>query len=267
MGRLDGRVALITGAGGAIGAAISARFAAEGAKLALADIEETHTAELAYAVRAKGGRALFVRVDMADSKSIGDMVATVLTEYGQLDVLVNNAAATRLSASDGNLLSTEPELWEQTLRVNLTGPMLASQHVVRHMQDRGAGGSLVHLSSAAALRGEDSLTSYSVSKAALIALSRQIAVQYGRAGIRSNVVAPGSTLTPVSRALHDADVRQIMTSTSMLGRLGTPQDQAAAALFFASDDAAFVTGTVMAVDGGLTAAQAWVPGFRSLTGR
>jgi NAD(P)-dependent dehydrogenase (short-subunit alcohol dehydrogenase family) len=151
-------------------------------------------------------------------------------------------------------------VWDEAIAVNLTGPMLASQRTIEYMIQRGTGGSLVHVSSAAGLRGDDQLTAYSVSKAGIFALSRQIAVQCGRFGIRSNVVAPGVTVASDSGVAAEKPIAyEAMLATSMLGRLGSPADQANAVLFLASDQSAFVTGTVLTVDGGLTSVQAWVP--------
>jgi NAD(P)-dependent dehydrogenase (short-subunit alcohol dehydrogenase family) len=181
-GSLAGRGALVTGAGGRIGAQIARVLAREGAAVVVADRDESSGLSVAEAIASSGCASFFIAVDMADAESVRAMVDEAHRRLGQVDILVNNAAATHLTRTDGALVGLNRHVWDEAIAVNLTGPMLASQHTIEYMIERGTSGSLVYVSSAAGLRGDDQLTAYSVSKAGIFALSRQIAVQCGRFG-------------------------------------------------------------------------------------
>jgi NAD(P)-dependent dehydrogenase (short-subunit alcohol dehydrogenase family) len=259
---MQGKVALVTGAGGGIGAACARALAREGAAVALADIDLAAARREADAIVAEGGRAIALAVDMADEASVIAMVEAAVDQLGALDILHNNAADTRLSGTrDMPVERVDTEVWDAILRVNLRGAMIASRAAIPHLRRRG-GGAIVNTSSGAALAGGLSHSAYSASKAALHSLTQSIATQHGKEGIRCNAIAPGLIVTPATRDSYaSSEVGEIMLRHHLTPRLGRPEDIAAAVVFLASDEAAFITGQVICVDGGLLAHQPYVADF------
>lgn len=240
--RLDGKVALVTGAASGIGAASSTRFAAEGATIAgfdLAPAPEGHPARL------------WRQVDVSDEGTVAAGVDDVVRELGRVDVLLNAAGV----LSVGDATSVEKEEWDRVLGVNLTGTWLMCKHVVPHMVEAGQG-SVVNLASIEGIVGLSGQTSYNVSKGGVVMLTRNMAADLGRSGVRVNCLCPGLIETPMTSVLKDPAFKVIedaFISWHLLGRAGRPDEVANAALFLASDEASFVHGASLVVDGGLLA--------------
>jgi NAD(P)-dependent dehydrogenase (short-subunit alcohol dehydrogenase family) len=263
MGRLHGKIAIITGSASGIGAATARRVAAEGARTAVADINADGAKAVAEEITAAGGTALPVHVDLADTGSVRAMVTAVAGEFGGLDILHNNAAATHLAARrDLPLAEADPDVWDETLRINLRGTMVAIQAAVPHLVARG-GGSIVNTSSGAALAGDIGHPAYAASKAGLISLTAYTATEFGKQGVRCNAVVPGYIVTDRSgRSSAHGTMRETMLRHHLVPRLGRPEDVAAAVVFLASDEAAFITGQTLSVDGGMRAHQPYVADMR-----
>jgi dihydroanticapsin dehydrogenase len=254
MGRLEGKVGLITGGAGAIGRATARRFAAEGASVVVADRNETHAEEVAAALwTGGGGQSLGVGVDVTSDASVAAMVSRTVAKYGRIDILFTCAGV----LVSGSVTETSFADWERTLAVNLTGPFLASRHVVPVMLANG-GGSIVHMSSTAGLVGETSIAAYCASKGGVLMLARQMALDYARGGVRVNVICPGWIDTPfndpaIQAAGGKEALQPFVDQMVPIGRQGTPEEVADVVAFLASDEARLMTGSVVTVDGGLTA--------------
>lgn len=259
-GRLDGKIAIITGAASGIGKATARRVAAEGARTVVADLNGAGAKEVADAITAAGGEAIPVEVDLGDNDSVRTMVEAAVAAYGGLDILHNNAAATRLAATEDRPVSAaDPAVWDMTMRVNLRGTLVAIQAAVPHMIARG-GGSVINTASGSALAGDLGHPAYGASKSALITLTMYVATEFGKQGVRCNAISPGFILIP-EKPGRDA-VTATMLRHTLTPRVGVPDDIAALVVFLASDESAFITGQNISVDGGLRAHQPYVADFR-----
>jgi NAD(P)-dependent dehydrogenase (short-subunit alcohol dehydrogenase family) len=241
--RLAGKVALVTGAGRGIGQAIALRLAEAGAHVAVNDLDEAAARATAQQLEALGVQALAAIADVASSKQVTQMVETVLGRFGRLDVLVNNCGVIR----DNFIQKMPEEDWDLVLAVNLKSVWLCSRAVVPHMIERKSG-KIVSVSSRAYM-GNPGQTNYSASKAGILGLTRSLALEVGRFGVHVNAVAPGLIDTPLVAGLRQ-DVRQKLIDAQPTRSMGTPRDVANAVLFLASDEANFITGEVIHVDGG-----------------
>jgi len=255
VGRFEGKVAIVTGGAGSIGRATAQRLADEGAAVTVADLDGDAAAKVAEAIGAAGGTARGQAVDVSDPEAVEEMVGATVAAYGGLDVLHNNAAAIALNGEDQDLVTMDLDTWRTVLDVNLSGPMLGCRFAIPAMIERG-GGAIVNTASVAAFYGSTTLAAYGTSKAGLVALTRYVATAYANRNIRCNAVAPGVV---VAKDTQDAlggpmgDTLARYTVNHLAGRLGYPEEIAAAVAYLASDEAAFVTGEVLRVDGGFTA--------------
>jgi NAD(P)-dependent dehydrogenase (short-subunit alcohol dehydrogenase family) len=250
-GRVEGKVAVVTGAASGIGAVTASRLAAEGGKVVVADIDAAGAEAHAQAINASGGEAIGVAADISDEDAVRAMVDAAAEAFGAIDILHANAAAVDLIPRDLSVLEADRELWDRTFAVNVTGTMLCARSVIPQMITRG-GGSIVITSSVAGLAGEVVITAYSTSKWAVIQLMRSIASQHGRDGIRCNAVCPGLVFTERVLARFDGPDSSYMLKHTPLARAGTPEDIANAVLYLGSDEASYVTGQVLSIDGGMT---------------
>jgi len=245
MGRLDGKVAIITGAARGIGKATAEVFAREGARVVVADIDAATGEQTAASIRASGGEATFVAVDVTSPESVQAMVQHAMDRYGRVDVLVNNAGVLR----DARLVKMTDEDFDFVINVNLKGVFNCGRAVARIMIDQGSG-VILNASSVVALYGNYGQTNYVASKAGVIGMTRVWARELGPKGIRVNAVAPGFIRTEMTANLPDKVV-QMMLQRTPLRTWGEPEDIAHAYLFLASDEARFVSGVVLNVDGGV----------------
>ena len=252
-GKLAGKVAIVTGGGNGLGAECARVLALHGARVAVTDINLAAAQEVAAAIVAQGGQALAVQTDVSSEDEIKAMVATVTGQWGRIDVLLNNAAAldTKTRHADRDVCNVDIEAWDRSMDVNARGAMLCCKHVVPVML-KGGGGSIIHNSSGFGVMGDASLTSYACSKAALLALSRMVAAQYGKQGIRSNAVVIGLVLNEHAQKEMPEEVKQILLDQHLTPALGSPRQIADVIAFLASDESAFVTGHTMMADGGFT---------------
>jgi NAD(P)-dependent dehydrogenase (short-subunit alcohol dehydrogenase family) len=249
-GRLDGKVAVITGAAGGIGREAALLFSAEGARVCVADVVR----ERGEATAAECRDAFFHEVDVATPESVERLYRETADRYGGIDVLYNNAGI--MPADDASILDTEPDAWGRVQDVNAKGVYLCCKYGIPHLLERG-GGSVINVASFVALVGAaTSQISYTASKGAVLALSRELAVEFARRGVRVNALCPGPVETPLLLRLFEEDPAAFERRRVHLpmGRLAKPQEIAQAALFLASDESSYVNGATFVVDGGLTAA-------------
>jgi NAD(P)-dependent dehydrogenase (short-subunit alcohol dehydrogenase family) len=250
MGRLDGKVAVITGAAGGIGREATLLFSEKGASVCVADVVEEQGEQTASEAR----EAFFHKVDVTDPKSVEEMYRATAERYGGIDILYNNAGI--MPADDASILETEVEAWDRVQDVNTKGVYLCCKHGIPYLVERG-GGSVINVASFVALAGAaTSQISYTASKGAVLSMSRELAVEFARQGIRVNALCPGPVETPLLMRLFSetpgALERRLVHIP--LGRLAQAREIAYGALFLASDESSYVNGATFLVDGGITAA-------------
>ena len=243
--RLKDKVAIITGGANGIGRATAISFAREGAKVIVADMNEAAGTVVVNEIVATGGLADFQRVNVTDANDVQRLVDHTVKTYGRLDILVNNAGIT----ADARLVKMEIEQWQRVIDVNLKGVFLCGQAAARIMETQGSG-VILNAASVVALYGNFGQSNYAATKAGLIGMTKSWARELGRNGIRVNAVAPGFIATDMIKTIPEKVIAAVQEKTP-LSRMGDPQDIANAYLFLASDEAAFITGTVLSVDGGI----------------
>jgi NAD(P)-dependent dehydrogenase (short-subunit alcohol dehydrogenase family) len=249
MRRLEGKVALVTGAGSGIGYACALRFAREGARVAGLDLR---TPDAWREVLATAPGASFRDCDVCDEDAVAKAVAAAAAEHGRIDILVTSAGV----AGGGPVHLVELAEWQRVQDVNLKGTFLSCKHVLPHMMEQRSG-SVITIASIEGLEGTEGGSTYNASKGGVVLLTKNIAIDYGRLGIRANAICPGFIETPLFHAVFDAEMlapyRERIREQHKLGRFGRPEEIAGVAFFLASDDASFVSGQAIAVDGGFTA--------------
>lgn len=248
MGRIDGKVAVVTGAGAGIGYATARLFAKEGAKVVAADLVQEGLDRLVTDVKGFGGVITTVLCDVSKETDIENMIKTAVDTYGTVDVLVNNAGGT--PHADGKAEDFDSAVFQKVVDLNLKGVMLGIKHVLPIMKANGKG-SIINTSSGAGTLGDTTTTIYAACKAGIITLTKYVATQYGLAGIRCNAVAPGLVMTEQQQKYMKKEIADMLAEHTVLGRNAVPEDIANAMLFFASDESSFITGQNLAVDGGI----------------
>lgn len=250
-GRLDGKVALITGAASGLGRTGAELFAREGARVVIADVVDGD--EVVDAIGAAGGESSFVRCDVSDDDSVRNAVEHAVETFGGLHVLYNNAGV--MLSGDDDPVTTPLDVYERTMDINVKGTLLGCRHAIPAMKASG-GGSIVNVASFVALMGAATAqVAYTASKGAVLSLTREIAVIYAREGIRANALCPGPIMTPLlEKFLSDEEKRRRRLVHIPMGRFGEPGEIAHGALFLASDESSWMTGQSLVIDGGISAA-------------
>ena len=252
MGRLDGKVAIITGAASGIGNASALLFAQEGAKVIVADWEEEKGRRVAERIAGSGGEATFVKVDVSQPADVEAMVKAAEEGYGRLDVLFNNAG---IEGEQAPTADCSLENWDRVIAINLKGVFLGMKYGIPAMLNSG-GGAIINNASVAGLVGFAGIPAYCASKGGIVQLTKTAALEYARQGIRVNVICPGVIWTPMVERFTatSEDVRATLEAMEPIGRFGQPEEVARLALFLACDDSSFCTGAPFVVDGGFVAA-------------
>ncbi|MGQ0699643.1 MAG: SDR family NAD(P)-dependent oxidoreductase [Panacagrimonas sp.] len=263
MATLTGKVALVTGAGSGIGQATAKLLAERGAAVLVTDINVETAAATARSIVEAGGRAESVRCDISNEDSIREAIAYAVSRFGGLDILHNNAALQdpAVLAQDADIATMDAAIWDRVMLTNVRGTMLCCKHAIPELLKR-SGGSIINTSSTYGLAAFISLPAYSASKAAINSLTQHVATAYGKRGIRCNAVAPALVMTPLTASFIPQPLIEINIDGAATPFLGGPMDVAQAVAFLASDEARFINGHILPVDGGTLATQPTVPAAR-----
>lgn len=245
------KVAIVTGGGTGIGLATALMLAGRGAKIAVAGPEASPLNEAVARIDADGGEAIALIMDVTDEQTVANGIAKVVERFGRLDILHANAAQTGMLTSDGPIADMDADFWDRAFAVNLRGAMLTAKHAIPPMIAAG-GGSVVFTGSGKGLAGDLDFPAYGTTKAGLLSLSRYIATQYGKQGIRSNVVVVGLVMTEALDRNMPPEAQALMREHNMVDYLGRPEDIAEVVAFLASDQSRYITGASIVADGGFT---------------
>ncbi|UYZ00722.1 SDR family oxidoreductase [Peribacillus frigoritolerans] len=245
--KLENKVAIVTGGASGIGASTAQLFAEEGAKVVIADFAD-HGRAVSEELNGKGYDTLFVKTDVTNENNVKNMIEETVNKYGKLDIMFANAGIAR----DGNIHELSYEQWQKTIDINLSGVFLSDKYAIEQMQKQSTGGAIVNTGSIHSHAGKPGVTAYSAAKGGVKLLTQTLGATYAKDGIRVNAVCPGYIDTPLI-AEAQGEIRQGLIDLHPIGRLGRAEEVAKAVLFLASDDASFVTGTSLIVDGGYTA--------------
>jgi NAD(P)-dependent dehydrogenase (short-subunit alcohol dehydrogenase family) len=253
-GRVEGKVAIVTGGAGGIGGATARALAREGASVAVLDIDSEGAEQVAEEIRLSGGQARAVAADLSEEPAVVGAVRSVVDHFGRVDVLHNNAALTESDFLKRDTPVTDLDLgvWERTLAVNLTSQMLTCKHAIPEMVRHG-GGSIINMSSGASLKGDRTRTAYGVSKAGVNTLTMYVAASHGKQNIRVNTIVPGLIITDAVRAHLNEDILNGLSRAILTTHLGEPDDIANTVVFLASEESRYITGQMITVDGGMSA--------------
>ncbi|HLN40982.1 MAG TPA: SDR family NAD(P)-dependent oxidoreductase [Acidimicrobiales bacterium] len=254
MGRLNGKVAMVTGAAGGIGGATARALAREGASVVVVDIDGARAEQVAQAISASEGPAFSVSADLSDEREVVVAIEAAMSRYGRLDVLHNNAALTESDflSRDTQVTDLSLEVWERTMAVNLRSQMLTCKHVIPEMVRHG-GGSIINMSSGASVKGDRTRTAYGVSKAGVNTLTMYVATSHGKQGVRVNTIVPGLIITDAVRAHLTDRMLAGLGRATLTPYVGEPKDVANLVVFLASDESRYITGQMIAIDGGMSA--------------
>jgi NAD(P)-dependent dehydrogenase (short-subunit alcohol dehydrogenase family) len=252
MGRLENKVAIVTGAGMGIGQAVALALAREGAKVAVADINDQAGSTTVSQIQAAGGEAFFQHADVGSTEDVRRLVEETVARFGRLDVLVNNAGV----AVAGSVTEISEDDWNRLINIHLTGTWRGMKFAIPHMV-RGGGGSIVNMASVQAIMGIQGWSGYAAAKGGIVALTQQAAVDYGGRNIRVNAIAPGTIMTPMNEKIFEEaenpdELIGTWNSWHALGRFGQPEEVADLVVFLASDESSFITGDVIKIDGGMS---------------
>ena len=264
MNRLKDKVAIVTGSTSGIGAAMARLFAKEGATVVICGRREKRGNALAQEIRKNGGKAMYHFLDLTQPETITALFADTKEKLGKIDVLVNNAAA--IGLPDGTVEEVTPEMWDAIFQSDLRGAFIATREVLPYLKENG-GGSIVNIGSMASCGGDLGSTAYACAKAGVDILTQYTAQQYGKQGIRCNCIRPGLIVTPQNEAKVPQALKDIFLGSIMVNRYGCPEDIAHAAVYFGSDEAAYVTGQIINVDGGMNSHAPTVAQFREMGSR
>ena len=264
MNRLQGKVAIVTGSTSGIGIGIAKLYAAEGAKVVICGRRQAKGQAVVDEIVAAGGTAMYHFMDITDLSSIDALFADTEKEWGKIDILVNNAA--NVALKDGRVDELTVEMWDAIFESDMRGTFYTTKVAIPYMQKIG-GGSIVNIGSMAACNGDISSTAYACAKAGVDILTQYTAQQYGKQGIRCNCIRPGLIVTPQNEAKVPQALKDIFLGSIMVNRYGCPEDIAHAAVYFGSDESAYVTGQIINVDGGMNSHAPTVAQFREMGSR
>ncbi len=254
MGRVEGKVAIVTGGGGGIGGATARTLAREGASVAVVDIDGDRASTVAGDIEADGGAALAVPADLSQESEVVGAIHATVSRFDGLDIVHNNAALTESAflSRDTRVTDLDLEVWERTMAVNLRSQMLTCKHAIPEMV-RDGGGSIINMSSGASIKGDRTRTAYGVSKAGVNTLTMYVASGYGKEGVRVNTIVPGLVITDAVRAHLTESMLEGLGRMILVPEPGEPEDIANLVLFLASDESRYITGQMIAIDGGMSA--------------